>query len=102
MVLHARGFRGRRRAPQRVLRQPLADPIVYGRVVEQAQVVEPPDVAAVLGLERDAPTPALARGAAVRDEEIADGASRAPRAGGQRRRDEAVGRGIQELALPAT
>src|SRR5215204_2991040 len=101
MVLHARVVRGRRGAPQRVLREPAVDPLVNRRVVEQAQVVETPHVAAVLGLEWDAPAPPLPRSAAVGDEEVADRASGAARAVGERRRDKAVGRRIEELALPA-
>src|SRR5215213_10256106 len=101
MVLYARVVRGRRGPPHRVLREPAAEPLVNRRVIEQAQVVETPHVAAVLGLERDGSAAPLPRSAAVGDEEVADRASGASRAVGERRRDEAVGRGIEEPALPA-
>src|SRR5215211_1701158 len=101
MVLYADAVRGRRQPPQRVLRQPPLDALVNRRVVEEVQVVEPSDMAAVLGRERDAPAPALARRAGVGDEEVADRAAWTARLRGKGRRDEAVGRRIEERALPA-
>src|SRR5436189_1715640 len=101
MVLYARVVRGRRQPPQRVLRQPVADPLVDGRVVQQPEVVGPRDVAAVLRRERNPAPPAFARCAAVRDEEIAHEPTGSARIGRERRGDEAVRRRLEERALAA-
>src|SRR4051794_14811398 len=101
MVLHARVACGRRQPPQRVLRQPAVDALVHRRMIEQPQMVDPPDVASMLGRERDPPAAALPRGAVVGDEEIAHRAAGTTWAGGERRRDEAVRGRIEERALPA-
>src|SRR4051794_9661724 len=82
--------------------EPAAQLLVHRGMTQKVEVAQAAEVVAILDLEGNPPLAALAGGARVEDEQVADGPSeRGARLTGQRRADEVVLRPLHEWDLAA-